>query len=93
MDFLQEVFGPSTQGDESDAHLVESIEVGIGGQLGIEDQLTGKRSGTFFPEFNKTKNLIVLIGFSNLGIGIAEYPLIGILSQKGKNSLLPSAAF
>ena len=33
-----------TQGDEADTHLVHSIEVGRGGKLGIEDQLTGKSS-------------------------------------------------
>ena len=34
-----------------------------------------------------------MIGFSNLGIGIAKHPLIGILSQESEDSLLSSAAF
>jgi hypothetical protein len=94
-DFLEKVLGPSAQGDESDAHLVESVEVGIDGKLRIEYQFTfsEKSSVTFFPEFNKTKNLIVLVGFSNLGISASKQPLIGILSQESDDTLLPSAAF
>lgn len=92
-DFLEKILRPSAQGDESDAHLVESVEVGMGGQLGIEDELSGKGSGTLFPEFDKTKDLIVLVGFSNLGIGVAKHPPIGILSQESEDSLLLSAAF
>jgi len=65
----------------------------MGGQLGIEYQFTGKCSGTFFPEFDKTKDLIVLVGFSNLGIGVAKHPLLGILSQESEDSLLLSTAF
>jgi len=78
---------------KSNAHLVESIEVGVGGELGVKDQLLRKGSRACFPKVDEAEDLVMLIAFSNLGIGVAKDAGVGILSQKRQDALLPSAAF
>jgi hypothetical protein len=36
------------------APLVETMEIGIGGELGVEDQLLGPFSGTLLSELGET---------------------------------------
>ena len=91
--FRQKVSVSSAQRDETNAHPIELIEVLVGGELGVKDELARERSGAFFPEIDEAKDFVVLSAFSNFSIGVAEDARISILSQKSKDSLLSSAAF
>ena len=83
----------SPEGDKGNAFLVEPVEVGIGGDLGIEDEFLGASAGTLLPIVNKLEDLIVLFRFTQLPIGVAENPRIGIVGEKCQDTLLAAATF
>lgn len=91
-DLSEQFCGSPSQCHESNPHLVEAIEVGIGRELGIEDQLGRQLPRALFPELDEAQNLIVLIGLSNLSIGVAEDPAGGILGEEGQHTFLSSAS-
>jgi hypothetical protein len=43
------------------------------------------------PELDESNNLLTLLVLSQLSVGIAEKPLLGILGQEGQNPFLPAA--
>ena len=53
IDFLQHVVGAPAQGYESDAPLVEAMEIGMGGESGIKNQFLGPFSRALFPELGE----------------------------------------
>src|SRR4030067_3263881 len=63
----------------------------IGGQLGVKDQFLRTFPRSLLPELDESKNLLILLVLSQLSIGIAENPLLGILGQEGQNPLLTAA--
>src|SRR5262245_6011732 len=66
--------------------------MGIGGQLGIEDEFFGQPSGTLLPELNEAEDLVSLLILTNLGIRVAEDALPLILREKRQNAFLTAAA-
>jgi hypothetical protein len=70
------------------SHSVQFIELGIGRQLGVEDQLLRQAAGPLLPELDKAEDLIIALILSQFGIGIAEDSGIGILRQERQHSLL-----
>ena len=80
------------QRDEVDLP-VESIQVGIGRQFGVEDQFLGQLAGTLLPELTKPRISSFCWLLAQVAVGVAEDACVGVLGQKGENSLLSSAAF
>ena len=91
IDFLKHLGRTSPERDKSNPHLIELIQMAIGGQLGVKDQFLGKFPGSLLPELDESKDLLILLVLSQLSIGIAEHPFLGILGQEGQNPFLPAA--
>jgi hypothetical protein len=72
--------------------LVEFVQIGVGRELGVEDELAGKLSGVLLPELDKPQDLVVLVGFAHFGIGRAEDTGVGIPGEEGQEALLPAAS-
>jgi hypothetical protein len=66
-DVAQHLAGAATQRDEVDTPLVDPGELRIRGQLGIEDDLGGIRSGVFLPEVDEVENFCGLLRLGNAG--------------------------
>jgi hypothetical protein len=49
-DFLEQLRGAAAQRHEGDAHRIEAAEIGVGGELGVKDQMPGLLAMVFFPE-------------------------------------------
>ena len=58
--------------------------MGVGGELGIEDQFLGQDAGALLPEVHEAENLVGLVGLAQLGVGIAEDAAVGILGEEGQ---------
>src|SRR3990172_10223205 len=93
MNPMDHLLGTSPKGDKSDPHLIEFVQMSIGGQFGIKDQFLRKMTRPLLPEGHKTENLIVLFLFAQLPVGIAEDLLPCIVGQKSQNALLTAAPF
>ena len=87
----QEFTGAAPEGDESDPQLVEQIEIGIGGQLGIKDEVFGKRACALLPKGYELEDFIGLLAFAQLGICVAKHPPVGVLGEESKHAFLSSA--
>ena len=89
-DLLEKLLGPPPQGDELDPQPVQLAELGIGRQLGVEDQLFGQAASPLLPELDEAEDLIITLVLTQLGIGVAENSSVGVLRQK--RQAFPSAA-
>src|SRR5580693_1190979 len=87
-DFFDELLRPSPQRDELDPHLVQLVEIGVGRQLGVEDEFFGKVAGPLLPVGDEAKDLIVLLALAQIGVGVAENPGISVLGQESQDSFL-----
>ena len=92
LDGRKHLLRASPEGNEINAFLVESIEVSLGGELGVKNEFVGNLTRALLPIGDKRENFVVLFIFTKLPIGIAKHPSSGILSQKGEHPLLPAAA-
>jgi hypothetical protein len=91
IDLLKHLDRTSPEGDKGNPHPVEPIQMAIGRELGIKDQFLRKFPCPFLPELDESKDLLILLALSQLSIGIAEDPLLGILGQESQNPLLTAA--
>ena len=91
VDFPHQPLGAPAQGDELDPQPVELIELGVGRQLGVEDQFLGILPGPFLPEPDEAEDLVVLLVLAQFAVGVAEDAGVGVLRQEGQDALLPSA--
>ena len=69
----------TAQGDELNSQPIEFIELGVGRQLGIEDQFFGIPPGPLLPEPDETEDLIVLLVFAQFAVGVTEDSGLGVL--------------
>ena len=90
-DRVEELRDPSPQRDELDPHPVQLVEVGVGRQLGVEDQFLGQPAGPLLPELDEAEDLVVLLVLAQLAVGIAEDAGVGVLGQERQHPLLPPA--
>ena len=90
-DLAEHFPGPASQGQEQDSFPVEFVHVLVGGQLGIEHQLRGERSGVLVPEIHKAEDLSGLLRLGNSRIRVAQNPLRRIPDEEDKNALLTAA--
>ena len=91
-DFGEQLGRAPAQGDEGDAGGIEAIEPGIGGELGVEDEVLRRLAVLALPEVDETENLIGLLALANIGVGIAEHLAVGILGQEGENAGLAATS-
>lgn len=91
MEVLQQLFRAAPQGDKVDPLLVENVQVGVGGELRVKDQLLGEVTSALLPKFDEAKDFIVLHILTQIGIGVAEDALFTILCEEGQHTLLGSA--
>ena len=61
VDLPHQALGTAAESDEVDPQAIELIELGVGRQLGIEDQLLGISPRPFFPEPGEAKDLVILL--------------------------------
>ena len=88
---VEQLLGAASQRDELNPHPVQLVEVGIGRQLGVEDQLLGETAGALLPEVDEAEDLVVLLVLPQLAVGVAEDARLGVLGQEGQHSLLAAA--
>ena len=67
---------------------VELVEVGVGRQLGIENQFFRVSPRPFLPEPDEAEDLIILLILTQFTIGVAKDASLCILRQEGQNALL-----
>ena len=91
VDLPHQALGATTQGDELDAQAIELVELGVGRQLGVEDQFFGILPRPLLPEPGEAEDLVILVALAQFPVGIAEDAGRGILHQEGQDALLPSA--
>ena len=78
----------TAQGDKLNSQPIELIEIGIGRQLGIEDQFFGIPPCPFLPELDEAEDLIVLLALAQFAVGVTEDAGLGVLDQEGQDALL-----
>ncbi len=89
----EHLVGASPDGDTLHASLVKPVEVGRGGELGVEEQFLWHLAGTLLPIVDKLENLVMLLLLAELPIGVAENPGIGIVGQQCQDTLVAAAPF
>ena len=92
MDLLEQSRGAAAQGDESDVVVVEAVEVSVGCELGIEDQMLRRSAVLALPERDEAEDLVGLLAFAEIGVGVAEDVAVGVLGEEGENAGLAAAA-
>src|SRR6266699_5061255 len=90
--FLQQSRRPPPKSDKGNPHLVQLGEIRIGGEARIKNQMAGLLAVSAPPEGNKVEDLIGLVAFAQVGIGITEGAARGVLSQENQNAGLAAAA-
>ena len=91
--FAEQLRRTASEGNEIYPQILQPIQIAIGSQFGIEDQLCRISTSPLFPEIHEAQNLVILILLAQLGVGIAEDTIACILSQKSQDALLAPAAF
>jgi hypothetical protein len=74
-----------------DPQAIELVELGVGRQLGIEDQLLRISPRPVLPEPSETEDLVVLFALAERAVGVAEDTGRGILYEESQDAFLPSA--
>jgi hypothetical protein len=82
------LFGSAPQGHEFNVHLVEFVEIGVGGEPRIKDQFLGHLPGLLLPELNEAEHLVVLLIFPQIGGGVAEDLVFLLLGDEGQDAFL-----
>ena len=77
-DDRQHLARPAAERDEVNALLVETVQVGIRGQPGVEHQLLGQGAGLLLPEGDETLDLSGLLGLGDPGPRITQDALAGV---------------
>ena len=72
--------------------LLEPIELLIGGELGVEDQMLRRLAMLTRPKPDEAEDLLGLFALADIGVRIAEDLAIGILGQEGENARLSATS-
>ncbi len=68
VDFGEQAWRASSQGQKGDAGGIEPIEPLIGGELGVEDEMLRRLAVLALPEVDEAENLIGLLALANIGV-------------------------
>ena len=85
---VEQLFGSAPQGHEFNVHLVELVEIGVGGEPRIKDQFLGYLAGLLLPELNEAEHLVVLLIFPQIGVGVAEDLVVLLLGDESQDAFL-----
>src|SRR6266850_8346233 len=85
---VEQLFGSAPQGHEFNVHLVELVEIGVGGEPRIKDQFLGHLPGLLLPELNEAEHLVVLLIFPQIGVGVAEDLVFLLLGDESQEAFL-----
>ena len=64
----------------------------VGGQLRIEDQMPRQLAVLALPEVDEAEDLLGLLAFAEIGVGVAEGAAVGVLGEEGEDAGLGAAA-
>ena len=82
----------AAQGEGADAAFLEAGQVGVGGELGVEDEFAGPGSGAPLPDLGEAQDLVVLGALADVGVGAAEDAGAVVECQEGEHALLAPRA-
>jgi hypothetical protein len=91
-DLCKQLGESSAEGNEGDCLLGELPEVGIGGELRVEDEVPGSFTVALFPEVHESRHLIGFLPFPEIRVGVTKQLAFGVLSEEGQDGLAPLAA-
>src|ERR1017187_5607958 len=84
-DLAQYAPGPATECQETNTSPVQSVQVGVGGQLQIEHQLGRVLSDLLAPELDESQDFVGLFELGNSGVSVAtRWP-----ASRAKNVRMP----
>ena len=84
-DLAQHAPGPATECQETNTSPVQSVQVGVGGQLQIEHQLGRVLSDLLAPELDESQDFVGLFELGNSGVSVAtRWP-----ASRAKNVRMP----
>ncbi len=84
---LEHFAAATPKGDELDAGNVELGELGIGGELGIEDQSRLDAAADFAPEREELEHLVVGLELSDVCIRVEHQLGLGVLGDHRQGTL------
>ena len=82
------ILSTPAQRDEPNPQPVELTELGVGRQLGVEDQFLGIPPGPVLPELDEAEDLGILLVLAQFAVGVAEDAGVGVLHQEGQDAFL-----
>ena len=62
--------------------MIESCQMGVGGEARIEHQVSGIGPVVFLPESDEAEDLFGLLALAQVGVRVAERPTLGVLARK-----------
>ncbi len=86
------LLGAPPDGDALHVLLVEPIEVGRGGQCGVEEEFLRHLACPLLPIGDKLEHLVMVLLCAQWPIGVAQNAGLSIMRQKGQEPLLASTA-
>ena len=89
---MEQLGAATPQRDELYALPIQLVQFRIGRELGIENQFLRQLARALFPKLDEPEDLIVLLVFPQIAVGVTEESLLAVLGQKGQNPLLAAAA-
>lgn len=88
-----EQFGESwAEGNEGDGLLGKLPEVGIGGELRVEDEVARSFAVALLLEVHESQYLIRFLPLPEIRVGVAEQLAFSVLSEEGQDGLASLAA-
>ena len=82
----------SPESNEINPFLVQLVEVGISGALRVKNEFVWDVAGPLLPIGDKLEHLVIVLLFTQVSIGVAKDPGVGIVRQKSQHPLLAAAA-
>ena len=92
VDLGEQAWRASAQGDEGDPGGIEPIEAVVGGELGVEDEVSRRPAVLALPEVDEAEDLLGLLALADIGVGVAEHLGVGILGQEGEDAGLAATS-
>src|SRR3990172_5330705 len=70
----------------SSSMVRQAEQAGVGGQPGVEDQMSGVLAVGALPEGDETEDLFGLLTLADVGVGVAKGPSLGVLGEEGQHT-------
>jgi len=83
--FGDQLGGSASEGEEGDAHFIELGQIGVGGELGVKNEMGRAFAITFLPKPHESKHFIGLFALAEVGVGVAEDLSLCVLGEEREN--------